>query len=302
MNHKNLYSCILLVFFCFFTQACSNLKKTNLVKPTFELEGHRGCRGLMPENTIPAMIRAIDIGVNTLEMDAVISKDRQVVVSHEPFFNHEISTKPDGRPVEESEERSLNIYSMNYDEVKTFDVGLKPHPRFPEQKKLKVSKPLLADLIDSVETYCKAHNKKLPAYNIEIKSLPLTDNIFHPAPKEFVDLVINVIQTKAISQRTIIQSFDFRALQYVHQQYPSYKTALLIEGDDKRNFEDQLAQLGFTPDIYSPESSLVSEELVKKCHNRKIKIIPWTVDDPKEMKSLVDMHVDGLITDYPDRF
>jgi glycerophosphoryl diester phosphodiesterase len=299
---RNLQNRILLLFFCFFTTACSNLKNSNHSKTIFDLEGHRGCRGLMPENTIPAMIHAVDLGVNTLEMDAVISKDKQVVVSHEPFFNHEITIKPDGKPVEESEERSLNIYTMDYDEVKKFDVGSKSHPRFPEQKKIKVSKPLLADLIDSVETYCKTHKKKLPAYNIEIKSLPLTDNLFHPAPKEFVDLVIAVIESKGISKRTIIQSFDFRSLQYVHQQYPSYKTAMLIEGDDKRSFEDELKELGFTPDIYSPESSLVTEKLVNKCHDRKIKIIPWTVDDPKEMKSLVEMHVDGLITDYPDRF
>src|SRR4051812_10994337 len=96
----------------------------------FDKEGHRGCRGLMPENTIPAYLKAIDIGVTTLEMDAVITKDSQVVMSHEPFFNHEITTKPDGSYVTEAEEKSLNIYRMTYDEVKPYDVGMKSNPRF----------------------------------------------------------------------------------------------------------------------------------------------------------------------------
>ncbi|HYK44667.1 MAG TPA: glycerophosphodiester phosphodiesterase family protein, partial [Parafilimonas sp.] len=98
--------------------------------PLFDKEGHRGCRGLMPENTIPAFLKAIDLGVTTLEMDAVITKDGQVLISHEPFFNHEITTKPNGDTLRESEDRSFNIYQMNYDEVKTYDVGLKVNPRF----------------------------------------------------------------------------------------------------------------------------------------------------------------------------
>src|SRR5688500_5712530 len=102
--------------------SCENLKMTNTKPTTMDKQGHRGCRGLMPENTIEAMLRAIDLGVNTLEMDVVISADKLVVVSHEPFFNHEISTKPDGKYVEANEEKSLNMYKMNYDEIRKFDV------------------------------------------------------------------------------------------------------------------------------------------------------------------------------------
>ena len=96
----------------------------------FDTQGHRGCRGLMPENTITAMITALGLGVTTLEMDIIITKDKKVILSHEPFFNHEISTKPDGSTVIEKEERSLNIYQMMYENVKKYDVGLKPHSRF----------------------------------------------------------------------------------------------------------------------------------------------------------------------------
>ncbi|MCY7329566.1 MAG: glycerophosphodiester phosphodiesterase, partial [Saprospiraceae bacterium] len=92
---------------------------------TFDLQGHRGCRGLMPENTIPAMLRAVDLNVNTLEMDVVITADGQVILSHEPFFNHEITTKPDGTPVTGVEEKQLNIYKMTYAQTTRYDVGLR---------------------------------------------------------------------------------------------------------------------------------------------------------------------------------
>src|SRR5581483_6059493 len=104
--------------------ACHVAKKTeDTVLPAFDIEGHRGCRGLMPENTVPAMMKAIDMGVTTLEMDAVITKDKQVILSHEPFFNHEITTKPDGSYVNEQEEKSLNIYKMTFAQTQQYDVG-----------------------------------------------------------------------------------------------------------------------------------------------------------------------------------
>ena len=115
----------------------------------FDKEGHRGCRGLMPENTIPAMLNALGIGVTTLEMDIVFTKDGKAILSHEPFFNHEITTKPDGTFVEESAEKGFNIYKMNYEEVQRYDVGMKPHPRFPQQEKMKAIKPMLADVFEA---------------------------------------------------------------------------------------------------------------------------------------------------------
>jgi glycerophosphoryl diester phosphodiesterase len=288
---------------CFFV-ACHVARKAqdNTMLPAFDKEGHRGCRGLMPENTIPAMLKAIDLGVTTLEMDASITKDKKVIISHEPFFNHEITTKPDGHFIDEKEEKSFNMYQMDYDQVKTFDVGMKPHPRFPQQQKIKAIKPLLGDLIDSVEHYVMSSNRSLPFYNIETKTMPATDNIYHPEPEEFVELLVAVIRSKGIEQRVIIQSFDFRTLQYLHRHYPKMRTAMLIEDFDKRNLDDQLKALGFTPTIYSPAYQLVNEELIRKCHDEKIKIIPWTVDDKPIIEKLMAMGVDGIITDYPNLF
>src|SRR5215510_16338274 len=88
---------------------------------SFDKEGHRGCRGLMPENTIAAMLHALDLGVTTLEMDAVITKDNKVILSHEPFFNHDITTKPDGSFIDQKEEKNYNIYKMTYAETQKYD-------------------------------------------------------------------------------------------------------------------------------------------------------------------------------------
>lgn len=293
-----------LVFLCFLA-ACHVAKKlpeTNNVTTSFDTQGHRGCRGLMPENTIPAMKKALDLSVTTLEMDIVFTKDKQAILSHEPFFNHQITTKPDGSPVTEKEERGLNIYSMDYEEVKKYDVGIRPHPRFPRQEKMKAHKPLLSDVLDSVDEYMKTSKRPLPYFNIETKTSPASDNIYHPAPAEFVEGLMAVIRAKNVEDRVIIQSFDFRTLRYLHEKYPSIKTAMLIEDFDERGIKDQIKALGFTPTVYSPEHKMVTEELVKKCHEQNIKIIPWTVNDKARIEELKKMGVDGIISDYPDLF
>lgn len=278
---------------------------TRMHKPTdvkFDKQGHRGCRALMPENTIPAMLTAIDLGVNTLELDVVITKDKNVILSHEPFFNHEISTKPNGSYVREEEEKLLNIYNMTYEETTQFDVGMKPHPRFPKQKKIKVSKPLLTDLIDSIDSYCNLRKLPFPTFNIETKCSPETDNVFHPGPKEFVHLLMKVIEDKAVSQRTIIQSFDRRTLQVLHKEFPEIRIALLVDEGDVLNFDDQIKTLGFTPHIYSPHFSLVTNDLLLTCRRKNILLIPWTVNNKDQIIELQKAGVNGLITDDPSLF
>jgi len=272
----------------------------NSVADDFDVQGHRGCRGLMPENTIPAMLKALDLGVTTLEMDVVISKDNKVVVSHEPWFESEITTKPDGSFIKPGEAMQYNIFQMNYDEIVKYDVGMKPHPRFPNQQKIKAIKPLLADLFDSVAENMKIRRRPFPYFNIETKCLPAGDGRFHPKPAEFVELLMTVIKEKQLEERVIIQSFDFRTLKYLHEKYPDIKTAMLIEDSDVNDFEGQLNRLGYTPQIYSPNYTLVDDELVKQCHDKGMKIIPWTVNDKKQINKLKKMGVDGIITDYPN--
>jgi glycerophosphoryl diester phosphodiesterase len=294
-----------------FLLSSSSIKKDSLnnedpkrghIHEFFDKQGHRGCRGLMPENTIPAMLKALDVGVTTLEMDISISKDKKVFLSHEPFFNHDITTKPDGGFITEKEERSFNMYQMNYDSIIKHDVGMKPHPRFPQQEKLKTIKPLLADVFDAVKDYMMTRKRPFPYFNIETKTIPDTDNVYHPAPAEFVELLMQVIKEKQVEDQVIIQSFDFRTLQYLHKKYPAVKTSALIGDYDKRTLEEQIKFLGFTPDFYSPAFILVNQELIKKCHQLNIKIIPWTVNDKKKIEEFRNMGVDGIITDYPNLF
>ncbi len=268
----------------------------------FDKQGHRGCRGLMPENTVPAMLNALGLGATTLEMDVVISRDGKVILSHEPFFNHEISTKPDGSFVTESEEKSLNIYQMDYELVKKYDVGMKPHPRFPRQEKMKAVKPTLSEVFDAVKNYMMTARRPYPYFNIETKSLPAGDGLYHPKPAVFVELLMQVIKEKQLEEQVIIQSFDIRTLQYLHEHYPAIKTALLAEAETKGNYAQQVSELGFTPSVYSPEYILVNDELINTCHEQKVKVIPWTVNDKATIEQLMKMGVDGIITDYPDLF
>jgi glycerophosphoryl diester phosphodiesterase len=307
------YFSIVLALGIFF--ACASSKKNKAMNseqhkfPTgdsgtmvFDKQGHRGCRGLMPENTIPAMIYALGLDITTLEMDVVITKDKQVILSHEPFFNHEITTKADGSFIAEKDEKNFNIYKMTFAETQQIDVGVKPHPRFVQQQKMAVHKPRLADVFDAVKTDMMTRRRPFPYYNIETKTMPATDNIYHPAPAEFVELLMAVIKEKRLEDLVIIQSFDFRTLQYLHQHYPAIKTAMLIEDYDKRTLEGQITALGFIPTIYSPAYVLAIEATIKKCHQQNIKIIPWTVNDKKEIARLKAMGVDGIITDYPNLF
>lgn len=291
---------VALVVSCHATRKNTETVNTPATLPAFDKEAHRGGRGLMPENTIPAMLHAIDLGVTTLEMDAVITKDGRVILSHEPFFSAAIATKPDGVRVTTQEERSLNIYQMTYAETQRYDVGLAINPGFKDQQKLPATKPLLSQVIDSAEAYTKKKNLTPVFYNIETKSNPRTDNQYHPAPDEFVDKLMAVILQKKIEDRVIIQSFDFRTLQVLHTKYPRIKTAALVA--DNKTLEEHLKLLGFNPTIYSPLYTLVKPELVQQCHQLKINILPWTVNDKPTIEKLKAMGVDGIISDYPNLF
>jgi glycerophosphoryl diester phosphodiesterase len=259
----------------------------------FELQGHRGSRGLAPENTIPAFKKALEIGVNTLELDVVISKDKQVVVSHEPWLNYKITSDSLRNPLTEKEGLAFSLYQHSYKEISTFDVGSRGNALFPEQEKQKVSKPLLTEVIAMAESV----NPKI-LYNIEIKSTTEDEaKGFQPNVKEFSDILIALLKEKLPLDRVVIQSFDTRVLQYIHSTYPEYVLSYLVEKD---NFKKNSEKLGFVPPIYSPYSILLTPAEVNEIHKKKVRVIPWTVNNVEEMKKLLSMGVDGLITDYPN--
>lgn len=262
--------------------------------PNIGVQGHRGCRGLLPENTLPAFQKAIELGVNTLELDLAISKDRQVVVSHEPFISRYYCLDSYGEVIPRRLDMKYNFLQMTYDSIKQFDCGSKQHPRFPDQRNFKTHKPLLGEvfkLSDSLNPNIK--------YNIEIKSKPDFDDLYTPKPHEFVSLVLNEVRRYGVASRCNLQSFDVRVLEEIKKQDPDMVVALLI--DEKESIEDKLKELSFTPKILSPYFELLSKETVSAYQNQGFLVIPWTVNDPEDMERMIGFQVNSIITDYPDR-
>lgn len=266
----------------------------------FDRQAHRGGRGLMPENTVAAEKNAIDYDC-TLEMDLQMSRDGKIVVSHDAYFNAAFCLTPEGDTMSPAEGRSRLIYQMAYDSVKLYDVGIKPYAAFPRQKKIHAAKPLLETLIDSVEAYAAAKGV-VNHYNIEIKSSPQADGRYYSSLEAYVDSAMQIIMRSGIEDRTMMQSFDVRALRMLHARYPRLKTSYLVGSEAPKTAEEYIGTLGFTPDIFSPEYGLVTADLVRAFHQRQVRIIPWTPNTLAEIQRLKDLGVDGVITDYPDLF
>jgi glycerophosphoryl diester phosphodiesterase len=264
-----------------------------------EIEGHRGARGLLPENTIPSFLKALEYGVETIELDLVVSADGKLIVSHEPWFSHIISLDKNGRPIAADKEKEHNIFLLKYSEIKLYDVGSLGNKGFPEQRKLKVAKPLLKDVFKAVNDHTRKNDLKPVRFNIEIKSNPEWDGKFTPAPAVFAGLVYDEILKHKLEKQVIVQSFDVRPLQELRKLPVQLPIGLLVGNKD--GVEKSIARLGFQPDTYSPHFSLVDEELVKYCRARNIKIVPWTVNEIADLERMKKFDLDGIITDYPDR-
>lgn len=265
----------------------------------FSIEGHRGARGYLPENTIPSFIKALELGADTLELDVVISKDRKVVVSHEPWFSSVMSLDPNGRRVESSKERENNIFLMTYAEIREWDVGSLGNPAFPEQKQMKAYKPLLSEVFKEVDRFTKSKKLPLARYNIEIKAEADGDGKLQPPPAEFAALVLKEIKKAKVDSHVKVQSFDVRALQELRKLDTSMKIALLVGNKD--GIEKSIERLGFIPDFYSPHFSYVEEATIKFCREKGIKLVPWTVNEIADLEKMKAFGLDGIITDYPDR-
>ena len=279
----------------------ANVRDTTRTPEGFDLQGHRGARGLAPENTIPAFRTALDLGVTTLEMDVVLTGDGTVVVSHEPWMAHDKCTTPEGEPIEQEDERTHVIFEMTYEEVEAYDCGSRRLARFPEQRPTSAPKPRLRDVFRMAEAYATAHERGPVFYNVEVKSRPEWEGTYQPDPSTFAVRVLEVVSDEGVGDRTTIQSFDPRILEAVHEATHPVRTAILVGGAEAEALSATLNRLSFVPDIYSPAAVLVDEDLVDAVHDRGMTVVPWTVNEPEEMKRLIRIGVDGFITDYPDR-
>jgi len=286
-----------------------------------DLQGHRGARGLMPENTLPGFATALAIGVTTLELDLAVSGDSVVVVSHNPRFEPAIARDANGEWLQQS---SPPINSMDLATVKSYDVGrLNPASkyaqRYPEQQALDgIPVPTLGEVFELVN---KSGNQSV-GFNIEIKINPESPQLTL-LPKEFVAAVIEVVQRYKMEHRVTLQCFDWRALKEVQDLAPDIATSYLsadqswlsnlqtgipgpspwLGGLDIGDFGGSTARAikAAGGDIWSPYHKEIDAAAIKLAHDLGLKVNVWTVNETSRMRELIAMEVDGIITDYPDR-
>ena len=277
---------------------CSGKKEPYRV----DVQAHRGGMGLYPEESLEAMINSVNLGVNTLEMDLCITKDKKVVLSHDKYFHHRYSTRPDGTPVMEGDPR-VYLYELPYSEIVKWDVGMKYNPGWPRKKCIPAVKPLAYDVVSAVEKYIKDNGLPPVKYNIEIKSDVDFDGgiegIHWPEYHEYTDLCMAVLDSLDLGDRLIIQSFDERALNYINEAYPGHILSYLWEGWET-DFDHNMSLVDFIPEWLSPPHENVDSTLMAKAHALGMKVVTWTVDDPDDIRRLMDLRVEGIISNYPD--
>lgn len=257
-----------------------------------EVQGHRGARGLWPENTIIGFLKAIELGVDVLEMDVVMTGDSQILVSHDPYFDPTFCFDTNNVGIKKGNE--FNIFEMNFREIVEFDCGIKSHPSFPEQASIKTHKPLLKDVLREC-----LEKKSSIRFNIEIKSKQEWLGLYQPKSIDhYVDLIVSELNSLEYSQFNL-QSFDQEVLKSIAMRYPKIRLSYLIE--NQKLYRKIVNDLGIKISTISPEYILLNETLVKHYQEQSLKVIPWTVNEKKDMLKLIDWGVDGIITDYPNR-
>lgn len=266
-----------------------------LLAQKFTIQGHRGARGYLPENTVESCCLAVELGADGLEIDVCVSKDGQIIVSHEPFMSRLICSFGNGKPV--YTEGSLFLKNMTVEEIQTFDCGSRGNALFPIQKPLKCVKPTLYELIKSVQQYCEAKGKPLPFWNIEVKSHRKWYGRLVPTPRIFCKLLEGPLSILP-QNHFYISSFDPFLLKEMRRKMPKIPLAFLTE--KRETFSDSCRRLGFLPDIYSPFYKNISRKMVDNVQRKGVKIMTWTVNEAAEMNRLKSIGVDGIITDFPD--
>ena len=262
----------------------------------FDWQGHRGSRGLLPENTIPAFLRALSYPeVITLELDVVVSADDRVIVSHDPYMEPELCLDPGGGRIRDT----VSLRQLTAAEIAAYDCGQLPNAGFPEQERRPAAKPTLAAVLAAVDRYCLQMERPEPRYNIELKYQPDWESDFVPDRATFARLVLEDLHAWGKPELVILQCFDPPMLAVLHRLAPDITLAYLDEAPG--DVEGKMDALGFVPDIYSPWERGLEPETVAAAHALGMRVVPWTVNEVTRMEELIAMGVDGIITDYPDR-
>ncbi|NTW53044.1 MAG: glycerophosphodiester phosphodiesterase [Chlorobiaceae bacterium] len=255
----------------------------------FEIQAHRGARAFYPENTLQAFCKAADLGCRVIELDLVVSKDRRVIVSHDPW----VSSPP---PAGDSSRRYL--YSIHYDEIAGLDCGT-VSPEFPLQARVRAFRPMLPDVFRTVEEHlCRIGRPAEMVYNLEVKSWPERDGQAHPSPDEYASLVIGDIVASGIEPRVRLQSFDDRILTAARSIMPGLCYGLLVE--EPSVLDSFPARPGFVPGYVNPRLDLVDEALISRLHGCGTRVVVWTVNRTEDMVRMKQLGADGIITDHPE--
>jgi len=253
-----------------------------------DIQGHRGARGHLPENTLPAFALALEFGVDTLELDCGVTRDGVVVVHHDRRLNPDLARGPDGKWVTAP---APTIFSLDFLELQHYDVGrLRPGSdyarRFPHQKALDGTRiPALSQVLEFKKRF-----------NIETKISPEhPDETLFAGP--FARALIAEIRKAGAERRTTIQSFDFRTLAVVEREAPEIETVYLTEARDAVPAKVRAAGAK----IWSPDFKALTPEVVAAARREGLRIVAWTVNEPADIARMIELKIDGIISDYPDR-
>jgi glycerophosphoryl diester phosphodiesterase len=284
----------------------------------FDVQGHRGARGLAPENTMAAFRKGIELGITTIETDTGVTRDDIVVISHDPHLNPAVVRDAQGRWLREP---GPPIRSLTFAELQTYDIGrLDPQSRYAKNFPLqRASDGERFPKLDDVLALAKQANVRV---NIETKITP-TSGATTPDAETFARLVVERIRATGMSERVTIQSFDWRTLIISKRIAPEIETSCLTS-ENERSGNARADASGRSPwfgglsladnggslprlakaagcAIWSPDAADLTRERIADAHAAGVTVLPWTVNDPADMARLIDWSVDGLITDYPDR-
>lgn len=293
------------VLFVLLGGGCQSLPQQKALE-SIDLQGHRGARGLRPENTIPAFRQALKYGMTTLELDTTLTKEGRLIVHHDTTTNPGLCRKDNGNPIS-----SRPIRSMTVAELKKLDCGAMRHDDYAQQRAVPGTRLItLKEFFDFVKKWRTKHaNQPVPRFNIELKfpaDAPTKDK------KLAASVIVQRIEKEGVVERAVVQSFAKEVLPMVKRRNPKVTTSALFS---TTNFRGAMMLLGFGMDrnriidktqevgagIVSPHYSYVSPSFVHYAHQKGIAVIPWTVNDTDRMAKLLRMGVDGIISDYPNR-
>ena len=259
--------------------------------------GHRGARGLFPENTLEGIESTLLLPVDGIEIDIVVSKDNQLIVSHNPFAEHQFCLDPKGNEIKQEDELSHNFHQMNYEDILRYDVGSKVVPRFLYQEKFQVKIPLLSKVFELL-------NQKTTAdftFFLEVKSEEKMYGEYYPYPEEYAQLVFDFLEKNKIEGQLIVKSFDPKFMNAFHKiAGKKYSLGLLVE--NKLSLEENLNRLEFVPEFYNPDFCLVTARLSTELQEKGIKLVSWTINEEEEIEQIRKVGGYGIITDYPNKF